>query len=180
MAHRYSRTKTSIDGKGDEKMKMKPWLAASLAVAGLAACGQVEHHVQVGEIEVALPWSREIPPNAPVAAGFLSIRNRGSEDDRLVAIRSDAAERIEIHEVRREDGMARMRRLVDGLPLPAGSTVELKPGGYHLMFITPGSGFVAGRQVRATLVFANAGEVEVAFDVQPAAARAGNPVQPHH
>lgn len=161
-------------------MKTKLWLTAALAVVGLVACGQVEHHIRIGEIEVTLPWSREIPSSAPVAAGFLSIRNRGSQDDRLLAVRSDAAERVEIHEVRHEDGMARMRQLVDGLPLPAGSTIELKPGGYHLMFITPGRGFVAGNQIKATLVFANAGELEVAFDVRSTAASTGKPAQPHH
>lgn len=148
------------------------FLIALALLAALPACGQVEHHPTADAIVVTLPWSREIPPNAPVAAGFMSIENRGDGDDRLVAVRSDAAERVEIHEVRHEDGMARMRQLVDGLPLPAGATVELRPGGYHLMFIAPREGFTAGKRVRATLVFAEAGELEVEFDVRSASTTA--------
>ncbi|MCR6663238.1 MAG: copper chaperone PCu(A)C [Luteimonas sp.] len=172
-------------------MKKTGWLCVALAM-GLAACGQDEHRTHgeavdgagdIVDIEVAGPWSREIPPNAPVAAGFLSIRNAGAAEDRLVEVRSDAAERVEIHEVRHEDGMARMRELADGLPLPAGATVELKPGGYHLMFIAPGEGrFTAGSQVPGTLVFEQAGEREVTFEVRgvDAATPAAEDAHSHH
>ena len=135
---------------------------------------------QMGELEISAPWSRAIPPAAPVAAGYLSIRNRGSGDDRLVEVRSDAAARVEIHELRDEDGMARMRQLPDGLSLPAGETVELRPGGYHLMFITPADGFVAGRQVAATLVFEHAGELPVEFEVRPIGAQSAGEGHDHH
>lgn len=135
---------------------------------------------QVGELDVSAPWSRGIPPAAPVAAGYLSIHNRGSQDDRLVEVRSDAAARVEIHELRHEDGMARMRQLPDGLPLPAGEAVELRPGGYHLMFITPVDGFVAGRTVDATLVFEHAGELAVEFEVRPIGAQAPAEGHDHH
>jgi copper(I)-binding protein len=159
-------------------MTTRGWLWMVL-MAGLLACGKVEHQQKVGGLEVARPWSRALPPNAPVAAGFLSIRNRGEADDRLIAVHSDAAERVEIHEVRHEDGIARMRELPDGLALPAGATVELKPGGYHLMFITPRSGFVAGNHVKATLMFAGAGELDVEFEVQPMSAT-GPQADSHH
>ena len=135
---------------------------------------------QLGELDVSAPWSRAIPPAAPVAAGYLSIHNRGSHDDRLVEVRSTAAARVEIHELRHEDGMARMRQLPDGLPLPAGDTVELRPGGYHLMFITPGEGFVAGSQVDATLVFERAGELAVQFEVRPIGAQSAGEGHDHH
>ncbi|WP_144774271.1 copper chaperone PCu(A)C, partial [Luteimonas sp. J16] len=110
----------------------------------------------------------------------LAIRNHGGEDDRLVEVRSDAAQRVEIHEVRHEDGMARMRPLPDGLPLPAGEAVELRPGGYHLMFIGPGDGFVAGRSVSATLVFERAGELAVEFEVRAIAAQSPAGGHEHH
>lgn len=157
------------------------WLLAILAL-GLAGCGDVQHQQPVGELETTMPWSREIPPNAPVAAGFLSIRNGSGVDDRLLSVRSDASESVEIHEVRHEDGMARMRELGDGLALPAGATVELKPGGYHLMFIAPVEGrFAAGNRVAATLVFEQAGEREVAFEVRTVDAGAPTPADaPSH
>lgn len=154
------------------------WLLAM--VIGLAACGPVEHRQTLGQLEVRMPWSREVPAGAPVAAGYISIRNRGNGDDRLLAVRSEAAERVEIHEMRHEDGVARMRELPDGLPLPAGGTVELRPGGYHLMFIAPRAGFDAGARVPATLVFAGAGELAVEFEVRAVAASAEGPAHPHH
>lgn len=135
---------------------------------------------QAGGLEVSAPWSRAIPPSAPVAGGYLVIGNRGAADDRLVEVRSGAAQRVEIHEVRHEDGMARMRQLADGLALPAGATVELRPGGYHLMFIGPGDGFVAGRQVPATLVFEHAGELAVEFEVRPMGAQSDDEGHDHH
>jgi len=159
--------------------KRNGWLLALLAL-GLAGCGEVQHHQRVGELEITMPWSREIPPNAPVAAGFLSIRNGGASDDRLVGVRSDAAERVEIHEMRHEDGMARMRELADGLMIPAGATVELKPGGYHLMFIAPKDGFRQDGVVPATLQFDKAGEAEVAFKVRPMTATGRPSANTHH
>ena len=165
-------------------MKMGLWWIAALAI-GLVACGGAEQGAApadedpeakaVGDgLEVTAAWSRAIPPNAPVAAGFMSIRNGGGLDDRLLSVRSDAAERVEIHEVRHEDGVARMRELADGLALPVGESVELAPGGYHLMFIAPGDGFVAGGRVAATLVFEHAGEVDVEFEVRSVAAPGGD------
>jgi copper(I)-binding protein len=159
--------------------KWNGWLLVLLAF-GLTGCGEVQYHQRVGELEITMPWSREIPPNAPVAAGFLSIRNGGASDDRLVGVRSDASERVEIHEVRHEDGVARMRELTDGLLIPAGSTVELKPGGYHLMFITPKDGFKQDDVVLATLQFEKAGEVQVAFKVRPSTATGSQSANTHH
>lgn len=172
------------------------WLGLATIAAMVAGCGGAEpvqadghaqepvqehaqEHAAAAEgIEVTQPWSREVPPQAPVAAGFMGIHNHGPGDDRLLSVSSDAAERVEIHEVRHEDGVARMRELPDGLPLPAGQGVELQPGGYHLMFIAPVDGFKAGHGVKATLVFAEAGRVDVEFEVRPASAT--GPGQDHH
>lgn len=148
-------------------------LAVLLVLAALlAACmegGPQEH----GGVQASQAWSRAIPPNAPVAAGFMTLRNAGPNGDRLVAVRSASAARVEIHEIRHEHGVARMRELAGGLPLPAGATVELAPGGYHLMFIDPGDGFVAGGRIAATLVFERAGEREVVLEVRVIGATRG-------
>ncbi|HST44229.1 MAG TPA: copper chaperone PCu(A)C [Luteimonas sp.] len=142
-------------------------LAATAGMVAVAGCGQVQHHQSVGGLDVALPWARAVPPGAPVAAGYLTIRNRGTHQDRLVSVRTSSAERVEIHAMRMEDGVARMRALADGLPIPPGATVSVAPGGYHLMFITPGTAFTAGGEAQVTLVFAEAGELQVVFEVRP-------------
>ena len=155
---------------------MKLPLAGLLALA-LAACQPssppTAHDTGPhAGMSVASPWLRESPPGAPVVGGFLTLHNGTRIDDRLLYVESAAAERIEIHTMRDDDGVARMRRLADGLPLPAGATVELKPGGFHLMFIQPHAALEAGGRVDATLVFEHAGRVPVVFDVRPPGARA--------
>lgn len=159
---------------------MKNTIAIStLLLLGVAttACAQQESRHPAG-LEVEAPWVRATPPNAPVAGGFLTVHNRGSADDRLLAVESAAAQRVEIHEMRHVDGVARMRELEPGLPLPAASTVELKPGGYHLMFIQPARPFVAGERIDATLVFEKAGRRDASFEVRPLGATSGKPA--HH
>lgn len=159
--------------------KMAGLLAALVVGVSTVACAR-EDHARVGDLEVSVPWSRATPPQAPVAGGFLTIRNRGGTDDRLLAVESAAAARVEIHEVRHEGEVAKMREVTAGLPLPAGATVVLKPGGYHLMFIDPVEPFTAGRQVPAVLVFERAGRLEVAFEVRPVGAPSPGAGTAHH
>ena len=81
-------------------------------------------------------WSRATPPVAPVAGGF-TVVNAGDKPDVLLGAESDLSQRVELHEMRMDGGMMRMRELTDGLPVPARGKVVLAPGGYHLMFIRP-------------------------------------------
>lgn len=167
------------------------WTLAITLLAALTACERTGTAVHAAATTAAQPatatadarpatagmtieqaWARAAPPNAPVAAGYVSLRNDSGGDDRLLEVRSEAASRVEIHEVRHEGGMARMRQLPDGLPVAAGDTLSMRPGGYHLMFIGPGDGFTEGSRIRATLVFQQAGEVGVEFQVQPPGAAA--------
>ncbi|MEZ5485247.1 MAG: copper chaperone PCu(A)C [Lysobacteraceae bacterium] len=151
-------------------MSRPPRLLATLALLLSAACAPAADHQEVGDLRILAPWSREIPPAAPVAAGFFGIRNLGDREDRLLSVESVAAERVEIHEVTHDGDVARMRRLDNGLAIPAGGFVELKPGAHHLMFIKPGDGFKAGQKIEATLRFEHAGEATVRFQVQDAGA----------
>lgn len=148
-------------------------------VLAATACARQDHQ-RFGDLAVSLPWARATPPGAPVAGAFLTVHNRGHAPDRLLGVETRAAERVEIHEVREVDGIARMRELPEGLPLPAGATVVLKPGGYHLMFIQPAPPFVAGDEVAATLVFERAGRLDVAFQVRDISASSGQAGVPHH
>jgi copper(I)-binding protein len=143
---------------------MKMIFLALLLVA-LSACSSPDTQ-QIGELHISSLWSKATPPGAPVAGGFLTIDNRGALPDRLLRVESAAAQRVEIHEMRQTDGMARMRHLADGLPLPAKQVTELKSGGAHLMFIQPKQPFVEGQSIPAVLVFERAGSLAVSFHVQ--------------
>ncbi|NLB58910.1 MAG: copper chaperone PCu(A)C [Gammaproteobacteria bacterium] len=156
-----------------------PLIPASLLALALAACSPAQQPAadaataQAEGIAIHDPWLRQPPPSAQVSAGYLQIGNPGDEADRLVSVETDAAERVEIHEMDEVDGVMRMREVEGGLEIPAGGQVALQPGGYHLMLMGAREGLDAGRQVDAVLVFERAGRVEVAFDVRPPGAGAG-------
>ena len=143
---------------------MKPvLLAALLAAAALPAAAR---DYTLGPIEIGHPWSRATPPTAPAAGGFLTLLNKGGAPDRLLAVQSPAAGRVEIHEMKMDGSVMRMRELDKGLVLTPGEKVELKPGGYHVMFMELKAPFQKDQKVPATLVFEKAGRIDVEFQVE--------------
>ncbi|CAA6817956.1 MAG: Unknown protein, partial [uncultured Thiotrichaceae bacterium] len=112
------------------------------------------------------PYTRTTPPGSPVAGGFLKITNNGKETDTLIGGSVDFSEAVEVHEMPMVDGVMQMRQLEDGLDIPPGETVELKPGGYHIMFIKLKEQMIEGEKHKATLTFKNAGDIEVEFVVK--------------
>lgn len=102
-------------------------------------------------------------------AAFFTVTNNGSEADRLVAASSPVAQVVEIHEIKDNNGVKEMRPLENGLELPAGETVKLAPGGYHIMMIGLTQDLTAGMTFELTLTFEKAGDVLVTVPVQRAA-----------
>jgi copper(I)-binding protein len=134
-------------------------LAAFLATIALTA--QAKDY-KLGDLEIANPWSRATPATAPTASGFLTITNKGATPDRLVAVRAaTAAAKAEIHEMKMDGAIMRMREVEKGIEIPPGATVELKPGGLHLMFMELKAPFTKDMQVPVTLVFEKAGSIDV-------------------
>ena len=123
-------------------------------------------------------WSRATPPGARVAGGFVTIENKGAADDRLIGGSSEISNVFEVHEMSMEGGVMKMRALEKGLPVPKGDKVELKPGGYHVMFIDLKRGLKEGETFKGELQFEKAGKVPVEFKVMPVGARA--PGQHNH
>lgn len=142
----------------------------SIAVAGAIAAFAVPafaHDFTAGDLTIDHPWSRATPQGARVAAGYASIRNNGSEADRLIEVRSDLAASAEIHEMAVDgNGVMTMRPLADGIEIAAGEEVRLEPGSFHIMFMNPEKQLVEGDNFAGTLVFEKAGEVEVEFAVE--------------
>jgi copper(I)-binding protein len=143
---------------------------STYAVLGMMFAAGVAgaHEFKVGQIEIGHPYSRAMLPVAKVGGGYLKITNEGS-DDRLVSVTSERAERVELHEMKMNGAVMQMRELDRGIAVPAKSTVELKPGSYHLMFMNVAQPFKEGEMVKATLVFEKAGPVDVEFAVGPVA-----------
>ncbi|PYE89339.1 copper chaperone PCu(A)C [Phyllobacterium leguminum] len=126
--------------------------------------------VKAGPIAISGAFIRAMVPGAKVGGGYIKLDNKGGEADRLVAATSPAAKRVEIHEMTMENDVMKMRQLKDGIDLPAGGTVELKPGGMHLMFMDVIKPFKKGDTVPVTLQFQKAGTVDVTFKVGAAGA----------
>lgn len=145
---------------------LKRRLAASLlAIALFAAPASWAQSYKLGSLEIEQPWTRATAPTAPTAGGFFKIVNKGTAADRLVSARSAASAMVEIHEMKMDGNVMRMRELEKGLEIPAGGTVVLQPGGYHVMFMQLKEPFKEGAKVPVTLVFEKAGSIDVVFTV---------------
>ncbi|SIR28717.1 hypothetical protein SAMN05880582_10993 [Rhizobium sp. RU20A] len=141
----------------------------AVAALTLATAGAVlAHGYSVGPLKIGHPFSKAMLPGQKVGGGFMKIENTGTADDRLVSVTSDRAPEVQIHEMTMENDVMKMRALPDGLAIPAGQTTELKPGGYHLMFMNVPEGFKEGEMIKATLTFEKAGTVDVEFKVDGA------------
>jgi copper(I)-binding protein len=127
--------------------------------------------VTVGDLEITGAFTRATLPNAPVGGGYLTITNNGAADDRLVSVSTPLAGTSQIHEMKMEGDVMKMNELPDGLAIPAGESVSLAPGGYHLMFMGLTGPFVEGQSIAVTLTFEKAGTVEVQLPVGSPAAK---------
>lgn len=148
---------------------------AFIALSLLAGPFLVNHTLAddttAGSLKIENPWTREMPPGSKVGGGFVVITNSGDEADTLLSLTTPRADRGEVHEMTMNDGVMKMRELEDGLEIPAGGTVELKPGSYHVMFMGVTEGFKEGETIEGVLVFEKAGEVPVEFMVGPVGAK---------
>lgn len=151
--------------------------AASLITANTRAEDAAPQAIEIGALKITGAWAKAMLPGQPVGGGYLTIENTGAAADRLVSVISSASPVVQIHEMMMEGDVMKMRAHSDGLEIPAGGMVELKPGGYHLMFMAVAEPFKEGGMVKVTLKFEKAGDVEVALPV--AAAGAKGPAEMH-
>ncbi len=140
-------------------MTFRTFLAACAALIFLASPA-LAHSVKLGSLEITDLWTRATPPMAPTGAGFLTITNTGSAPDRLTGAATPLAGKSEIHEMAVKNGVMSMRPVKGGLEIPAGGSVTLAPGGYHIMFMDLKKGFKLGEHVPVTLTFEKAGSVD--------------------
>jgi uncharacterized protein YcnI/copper(I)-binding protein len=134
------------------------------AMQGNTAAGEAGA-AKAGDLDLSAGVVKGMLPGQKVAGGFVTIRNGGGSDDRLVSVSSSIADHVEIHEMSMENDVMKMRPLKDGLPVKAGETVTLAPGGYHLMFMGVKQPVKAGETVTVTFTFEKAGSVDIALPV---------------
>jgi periplasmic copper chaperone A len=155
---------------------------ASLVALSLSAIASqaFAHDYTIGTLKIGHPWTRATPGGAKVAGGYLTVENTGTTPDRLMGGTMEVSGRVEIHEMSMNDGIMRMRELPQGLDIPPGAKVELKPGSYHVMFMQLQRPLKLDEKVKATLVFEKAGTIEVVFNVESVAARSSGGSEHKH
>jgi copper(I)-binding protein len=136
---------------------------AAAAVA-LAACS-AGASPSTAAISVGDAWARPAAASAQSAA-YMTIKNTSGSTDALLSATSPAAGMVELHETSTDGaGMTGMHP-VARLDIPAGSSVQLKPGGYHFMLMSLTGDLVAGKTIELDLVFEHAGKVVVMAEIR--------------
>jgi periplasmic copper chaperone A len=162
---------------------MKNFAIFVAALVGLSAMPAIivgAQEYKTGSIEIDQPWSTATPRGASVAAGYMTIKNTGTEPDRLTGASAAVAGKVEVHEMTMDKGVMRMRPLASGLEIKPGQTVELKPTSFHLMLMNLKGPIQRGKPFKATLMFAKAGPVAVEFAVEPVGATSPPAQDGHH
>lgn len=134
-----------------------------LLTLGLIACGWL--NPAHADVQVENAWVREAPPGARMLAAYLTLNNPGEQDLVLVEVQSTAFKHVMLHKSEVVDGVARMIHM-DEVVIPAGGSVQLQPGGLHLMMPAPEARLSAGDRVGLVLIFADDSRVEVEADVR--------------
>lgn len=147
------------------KTLIKQVAVAAILVLFSSVAGSA-HELKHGDLMMMHQWVRATPEKAPTSAGYLIIRNMGKTAERLVSVESSIARKTEVHTMTMDGGVMRMRQLEDGLEIPAGGEVALKPGGEHIMFMGLTGQVKEGTDVTVRLNFEKAGPVDVTFPVQ--------------
>ena len=144
-------------------MKLSQWILGAGFLAACVTARAVDY--TAGAITISLPYARATAAGQSVGGGYFKLQNKGRADDKLLSVSADVSETVELHTMIMDGDVARMRE-VNGIDVPAGKTVELKPGGLHVMFMGLKAPLKVGTQFPATLNFEKAGAVKVEFQVQ--------------
>ena len=126
----------------------------------------MEHSGQnVKKIMIHNPWVMAVPPVSQTSAAYMILMNHGDKDDLLLSVKSTIAKVAEIHNVKKENGMMSMYP-VEFVKLPAGGTLNIKPGGYHVMLIGLIKPLKVSDEVELMLHFKHTGMVKVIAPVK--------------
>lgn len=136
------------------------------------------HQAMSEGVKVTDAWARATPGRARNGGAYLTIVNEGRRNDRVMAVKSDVADRVEIHTHLNDGGIMRMRK-VDGVDIPPGGSVTFKPGGYHVMFIGLKKPFEKGETFPLTLEFEKSGQRVVSVTVMGVGAMKGSMMRGH-
>lgn len=142
-------------------MSFKTRIAAIAASAFLALPAFADSGIEVHD-----PYARASTMMSTSGAAFMMIHSHSDEDDRLIGVRSDIAEKTELHtHLEDENGVMKMVHVEEGFPLPAQGEIAMQRGGNHVMFLGLKQPLEQGDIVPITLEFEKAGDVTVEVPV---------------
>lgn len=140
------------------------FLILLLLAITLSACGGEKKP----DIKISGAWARQSPMAATNGAAYMVIENKGGAEDALIGADADVSDVVEIHEMLIDENNVMHMKPVEGqrLVIPAKGKVELKPGGYHIMFIGLKEPLKEGQVIDLTLKFEKSGEMKVQAPVK--------------
>jgi copper(I)-binding protein len=144
-------------------------LIIAFALLGPASAGAQAMHGAMSPIHVGQPWARASA--GQTGAAYMTLKNEGPADDKLVSASSPVATKTELHSMTMEGDVMKMRPVED-IPVKSHGSAELKPGGLHIMLMGLKAPLKQGDKIVLTLKFEKAGEMTVEVPVQAAGAGA--------
>jgi copper(I)-binding protein len=140
---------------------VKPILLAALLLASCSKGGPPD-------VRFSDAWARETNSGQTSTAAYMILKNEGAGDDRLVSVSAQPPAMAMLHSSESSDAVARMRPLDSGVAVPAGATIELKPGGTHVMVTGLRAPLNVGDTLKLTMRFEKSAEQSVDVRVTPA------------
>ena len=141
-------------------------LVIFFAIFYIFITNSLTHEYKISNLKILHPYIMETPPGAKIAGGYMKIINTGNQTDHLSLITVDFAKVAEIHEMKTENDVIKMRKIKGGLEIPAKDFTELKHKGYHIMFINLHKPMIRGETYEGILYFEKAGKIKVIFAVE--------------
>jgi copper(I)-binding protein len=136
------------------------------AIFNIFITNSLAHEYKIGNLKILHPYIIETPQGAKTAGGYMKIVNTGNQTDNLSLVTVDFAKVAEIHEMKTENDVMKMRKIKGGLEIPAKDFTELKHKGYHIMFMNLIKPMIKGETHEGTLYFEKAGNIKVIFAVE--------------
>ncbi|HET9642085.1 MAG TPA: copper chaperone PCu(A)C [Burkholderiaceae bacterium] len=139
---------------------IKTLLRACALVPMVVAVAAFAHEFHAGSIRIGHPWAPMTASGQVNGGAYMKLQNNGTTPDRLVGAVTPAADHVEMHSMKLEGDVMRMRE-IEAIEVPPGGLVELKPGGLHLMLVGLKAPLKQDEKVQLTLRFEKAGDVKV-------------------
>jgi copper(I)-binding protein len=135
---------------------------------------------QEGSLVIDHPWARPSLGASPNGVAYMIITNEGGTADKILTVNGNVAKRVELHTTLMDGDVMRMRAVPDGVEILPGQTLEILPGGLHVMLIGLSAPLKEGDRFSLNLMFERAGGVDVEVQVESKPGKSTLPVREHH